>query len=466
MTGKIWGGPNVGKYLVCIDIDNNKGMEEFLSAFTEIKSIQELSQHTLVVQHDDAKDERAHIYMIVEKPIPKICGISRSGIINNEINSELPAIEVKTDSSTLLAGPGSIHKNGFHYEIQGTNTIQILGDKKTFLLETALNNICLKYNQNYTRYSSLPNLQEMDKDDYIVIEGNNRHLNLLRKIDSWYSLSNKVLTFDELLARAMTWNNKHCRPPLDEYEVSDLVKQSMGWINTKNITPLSMRKDDCYKIPDNQKELPKIESISIDREKIFDKIPDKRFGEYILRIIQKAVKREDSLIRLIMYTSLSTFTSHPLNLGIVAPTSEGKTYAVSEVIKLFPKQNVWMIGNMSPKVLIRDKGVMVDQNNEPVIKRVSEIKSQIENEKDEITKNELREQLRVLYENSKVLINLSNMILVFLEPPHPDTWNILKPILSHDTLEIEHPYVYKTETKGLEVKHIVTRGWPACIFCS
>lgn len=150
----------------------------------------------------------------------------------------------------------------------------------------------------------------------------------------------------------------------------------------------------------------------------------------------------------------------------MAPTSEGKTYAVSEVIKLFPKQNVWMIGNMSPKVLIRDKGILVDQNNEPIIERVKEIKSQIEKQKDENIKNDLKERLKALYDDSKVLIDLSNMILVFLEPPHSDTWNILKPILSHDTLEIEHPYVYKTETKGLEVKHIVTRGWPACIFCS
>lgn len=98
--------------------------------------------------------------------------------------------------------------------------------------------------------------------------------------------------------------------------------------------------------------------------------------------------------------------------------------------------------------------------------RYLEIKSQIEKEKDENVRNDLKEQLKALYDNSKVLIDLSNMILVFLEPPHSDTWNILKPILSHDTLEIEHPYVYKTETKGLEVKHIVTRGWPACIFCS
>ena len=64
-----------------------------------------------------------------------------------------------------------------------------------------------------------------------------------------------------------------------------------------------------------------------------------------------------------------------------------------------------------------------------------------------------------------MLIDISNKVLVFLEPPHSETWDILKPILSHDTFEIEHPYVYKAD-KSLEVKHVVTRGWPACIFCS
>lgn len=65
-----------------------------------------------------------------------------------------------------------------------------------------------------------------------------------------------------------------------------------------------------------------------------------------------------------------------------------------------------------------------------------------------------------------VLIDLTGKLFVFLEPPHPDTWSILKPILSHDDYEIEHPYVYEVEGMGFKVKKVVTRGWPACIFCS
>jgi hypothetical protein len=108
----------------------------------------------------------------------------------------------------------------------------------------------------------------------------------------------------------------------------------------------------------------------------------------------------------------------------------------------------------------------VDTCNHPINERIIELNRRIRAEKDKDSKAELEEKRKSLFENSKVLIDLSNKILVFLEPPHSETWDILKPILSHDSQEIEHPYVYKTETKGQEVKHIVTRGWPACIFCS
>src|SRR5262249_33327223 len=64
-----------------------------------------------------------------------------------------------------------------------------------------------------------------------------------------------------------------------------------------------------------------------------------------------------------------------------------------------------------------------------------------------------------------VLIDLQGKLWVFLEPPEKETWNILKTMLLHDSFEIEHPYVYDAG-KGFKVKKVVTRGWPACIFCS
>jgi predicted transcriptional regulator len=205
----------------------------------------------------------------------------------------------------------------------------------------------------------------------------------------------------------------------------------------------------------------------VDLAELETKISDKDYAEFVIRTAKKTVKQEDSLLRQVFYVGLSVDSDNPLGLGIMAPTGEGKTYVVKEVIlKFFPKKDVWVIGSMSPKVLIRQNGILVDSNNEPIKNRVIELKELICVAEEESKKEELKEQIRQLYENSKVLIDLSGKILVFLEPPHHELWSILKPILSHDAWEIEHPFVDKTEYAGTQVKKVVTRGWPVCIFCS
>jgi hypothetical protein len=134
---------------------------------------------------------------------------------------------------------------------------------------------------------------------------------------------------------------------------------------------------------------------------------------------------------------------------------------------LFPKEDAWNIGSMSPKVIIRQNSVLVDSNTlEPIDGKVKQIKTELPQTKDKDHLEELKQQLQTLYENSKYLIDLTGKLLVFFEPPRPETWDILKPILSHDRWEIEHPFVDKSEVTGTIVKKIVTRGWPACIFCT
>jgi hypothetical protein len=65
-----------------------------------------------------------------------------------------------------------------------------------------------------------------------------------------------------------------------------------------------------------------------------------------------------------------------------------------------------------------------------------------------------------------MLIDLRKKIYVFLEPPHPELWAILKPIMSHDSFLIEHPYVDTSSTEGIHVKSILTLGFPTFIFCT
>ena len=192
------------------------------------------------------------------------------------------------------------------------------------------------------------------------------------------------------------------------------------------------------------------------------------FADYIIKTAKKTVKCEDSLIRQLLYTGLSVYSNNPISIGIKAPTSEGKSYVVKEVVmKFFPQKDIWIIGSMSPKVIIRQTGKLVDGvTNEPLEPTIRELKGQISSTKDSFAKEDLKDQLQQLLENSKIVIDLSNKIFVFLEPPHPQTWEILKAILSHDAWEIEHPFVDKTEYAGTQVKRTVTWGWPVCIFCS
>jgi hypothetical protein len=208
------------------------------------------------------------------------------------------------------------------------------------------------------------------------------------------------------------------------------------------------------------------EEAIIDPSKDFDPyIPNRDYVEFVIKNIKRNVKREDSLVRLLVYAGLTTYSYNPLCIGIRAPTTEGKTYAVIQsILKYFPKSDYALIGSISPKALIRQHGILVDKDNyQPLEPKIKELKKQIREYKDDESKKEdLQQQLDQLYKEAKYLIDLSGKILLFLESPHPDVWEIIKTTLSHDAWEIEHPYV----DTDLRTKNIVTRGWPACIFCS
>jgi hypothetical protein len=210
--------------------------------------------------------------------------------------------------------------------------------------------------------------------------------------------------------------------------------------------------------------------IKIKEQELKHQIHNDDFIEYVVKIVKKTVKCEDILIRQILYTSLSSYIEDdPINLGILAPTSEGKTYPVEECIKFFHRDDIIKVGSMSAKVLIRDKGVLVDKNLNSIENKLKELKKRAKalskkNQKEE--KEQINEEIEKLYKDARTLIDLRGKILVFLEPPKKDVWDILKPILSHDSPEIEFPFVNKTDKEGHETKDVVVRGWPSCIFCS
>src|SRR3989338_11411021 len=160
---------------------------------------------------------------------------------------------------------------------------------------------------------------------------------------------------------------------------------------------------------------------------------------------------------------LSAYTDNPINAFLIAPSSEGKTYATVTVSEIFPKEDVIIIGRMSPAALIHQNGELQDKDGFSIQDSIDFFDEKIAEAKGQ-EKTEFKRQKRDLIRKSHMCVDLKNKILIFIDNPHQETYETLKPIMSHDKKEI----VYKT-TKGdgsLEVKESVIRNWPVFIFCS
>jgi len=169
------------------------------------------------------------------------------------------------------------------------------------------------------------------------------------------------------------------------------------------------------------------------------------------------VRRDETSKNMIFLTAVSKDTKNPINLFMKGPPSVGKTYITIQTLKYFPKEDAWKLGGLSPKALIHGFGILVDEKDEEIDFREKPGKDTSEEEK-------RRWKERV--ERSRYIIDLQGKILVFLEAPHIETYNMLRPILSHDAWEISYRFTDKTKTGGLRTSHVVIRGWPACIFCT
>jgi hypothetical protein len=158
----------------------------------------------------------------------------------------------------------------------------------------------------------------------------------------------------------------------------------------------------------------------------------------------------------VFLTCLSAYTDEPLNLFLRGESSTGKTWITTNVADLFPPEDVWPLGGLSPKALIHEKATLVDEEGKEI-------------NLDEMPPKEDAEAYhefmrRVM--NATHVINLSKKILVFLEAPSRETFDMLRPILSHDKYEIEYRFVEKSPKGRLSTMRVIIRGWPATIFCT
>jgi len=242
IAGQIWRGPNKGKHLVCVDCDNQAGIDEFLShCLPKMKSREELSQATIVEQHLDNR-EKAHIYLIMESPLKNRPGLNST---KEKKGDGIPIIEIKSEGKSYVICSPSVHKDGHRYEITGTKEPEVLDQKASDSLQRSINQVYEKFGEKSTGKSNngKPPMDELLKGDYVANEGR-RHPDLLRVIDHYILKHKDTMSEEHIKELGYEWNRKHCNPPLDDTEVEGQWESSKGFVARIETTGLPSHMED------------------------------------------------------------------------------------------------------------------------------------------------------------------------------------------------------------------------------
>jgi len=152
--------------------------------------------------------------------------------------------------------------------------------------------------------------------------------------------------------------------------------------------------------------------------------------EEIAVILNTSIKR-DRPAKLITFSAklLAQTDEDQLNVGYQAESSTGKSYIPIEVSTYFPQQEIEIIASASPTAFYHDGGQWDPER--------------------------------------KVLIkDLAHKNLIFLDQPHFQLLERLRPMLSHDKKELRYMITDKNQKQGLRTKNVIIKGYPSVFFCS
>lgn len=181
--------------------------------------------------------------------------------------------------------------------------------------------------------------------------------------------------------------------------------------------------------------------------------------------LEKEIKFDLSAKAIALLTCLSAYSGDPQNLMFKGDSSIGKTWVAVNVTKYFPKDDVWMLGALSPTALVHDKGQLEDASTgEPLDENhVRTYMNQWRIDNPEATKEQEKAKYHEVLQEweavpKKYVVDLSHRILLFLESPHVETFNRLRPILSHDTWEITYKFTDKDASRNMSTQTVTLRG--------
>ena len=215
-----------------------------------------------------------------------------------------------------------------------------------------------------------------------------------------------------------------------------------------------------------------------EENEVLELAKDDKILIHVLNYLDWQIKRDYPTKLSCFFTGVSAFLKEPLNLFLKGPSSIGKSYNATRSLRPFPSHAIWKLGGLSPTALVHLHGVLMSKDGEEIdldekptrrkIKLLLKEELGRDPSKEEVERK-LREEVKLWREKlreSYYLVDLTGKILLFLEPPHPDTFHRLYPILSHDAYRISYRFTEKTKRGGFKTTHVVIQGWPATIFLS
>lgn len=142
-------------------------------------------------------------------------------------------------------------------------------------------------------------------------------------------------------------------------------------------------------------------------------------------ILGLTIKQDEENKIVTFLCELSAYTENAqFNISYNAPSSTGKSYIPTEIARLLPEEDVMELAYCSPTAFFHDVG-----------------------EWDK--------------ENRGYIVDLSRKILIFLDQPHTQLLERLRPLLSHDKKEISVKITDKSQKFGMKTKNILLKGYPS-----
>lgn len=195
--------------------------------------------------------------------------------------------------------------------------------------------------------------------------------------------------------------------------------------------------------------------------------------ERFLDYFEDRIKEDREASFFIFLTALSKDSDDPQNVFMKGDSSIGKTWITTNVLSLFAKHDIWMLGGLSPTALVHSYGELVDSEGNPINWEEKPTRDDVETNNPNASKSTIRteyfKRLKKWNEklkDSKYVVDMNGKLLVFLDAPNVKTFSALRPILSHDEPEISYRFADKDKQGSHRTTHVVIRGWPATIFCT